>query len=778
MLKISIENGAFKDSFGREVVLRGINFAADAKLPAKPFMPSHAPEDDLFFDGDNVSFVGSPCSLEELDLHLKRLKSWGFNTIRYIFTWEALEHDGPGIYDEEFIDFTIKVLYRLKHYQFYVIMDPHQDCWSRFCGGSGAPLWTHYAAGLNPRNFKTTQAALLESHFLDKPKEKPKMVWASNYTRLAASTLFTLFFAGKIFAPKCVINGLNIQDFLESHFINAVTRLAERVHSDTTEPGGLEKCIIGWESINEPGHGYIGIEDLTEVPKSQQVKLYTVPTGANGMALGYGYEQTMPKFEFGLMGPKVVNSKVSVDPKGVKAWLSPEETEHFDKHYGWKRAESWVAGECIWHLHGVWKDSKRGFTLLRPDYFCYDLEGKHMDHSRFVDETFTNHWLAYVKSLKKVIPDDSFLFYQPPVLASPPDLKSRGLVEKNMVYSPHYYDGLTLMLKHWNKNFNVDAVGVIRGKYANPPVMAVRLGENNIRRCLGDQLATLKKEGVDAFGADVPCLITEIGVPYDMDDKQAYNTGDFSSQIRSMDANNHALEFARLSHTLWVYVTRNTNKFGDNWNGEDLSIWSTDAVRSNESNGTAVLVQKIKTRSSSLGLSKSKTPEFIHSAENIDDLTLAPISENCASANQADYSNFHHPKNFLEGARAPEAFIRPVPVGVSGKILLYQFNMRKAKFTLKLESFGRKVSDQSLNHLAGMVPTVIYLPTYHFPVERTGVSTSAGIWKIDRVNQLLFWWHLEGPQKITVTGQPRRSLEEENTSTSSESFQGSQCRIA
>lgn len=401
-----------------------------------------------------------------------------------------------------------------------------------------------------------------------------------------------------------------------------------------------------------------------------------------------------------------------------------------------------------------------------------------MDHSRFVDETFTNHWLAYVKSLKKVIPDDSFLFYQPPVLASPPDLKSRGLVEKNMVYSPHYYDGLTLMLKHWNKNFNVDAVGVIRGKYANPPVMAVRLGENNIRRCLGDQLATLKKEGIDAFGADVPCLITEIGVPYDMDDKQAYNTGDFSSQIRSMDANNHALEFARLSHTLWVYVTRNTNKFGDNWNGEDLSIWSADAVRSNESNGTAVLVQKIKTRSSSLGLSKSKTPESIHSAENIDDLTLAPISENCASANQADYSNFHHPKNFLEGARAPEAFIRPVPVGVSGKILLYQFNMRKAKFTLKLESFGRKVSDQSLNHLAGMVPTVIYLPTYHFPVERTGVSTSAGIWKIDRVNQLLFWWHLEGPQKITVTGQPRRSLEEENTSTSSESSQGSQCRIA
>lgn len=778
MLKLSIENGSFIDPFGREVVLRGINFASDAKLPAQPFVPSHAPEDDLFFDGDNVSFIGSPCSLEELDSHLNRLKSWGFNTIRYIFTWEALEHEGPGIYDEQFIDFTIKVLYRLKHYEFYVIMDPHQDCWSRFCGGSGAPLWTHYAAGLNPRNFKATQAALLESHFLDKPNEKPKMVWASNYTRLAASTLFTLFFAGKTFAPKCVINGVNIQDFLESHFINAVSRLAERVHSDTTEPDGLEKCIIGWESINEPGHGYIGVEDLDEVPISQQVKLYTVPTGANGMALGSGFKQTMPRFEFGTMGPKIMESKFLVDPKGVRTWLSLEETSHYDKHYDWERAESWIPGECIWHTHGVWKSSNIGFVLLRPDYFCYDLEGKHIDHTRFVDEIFTNHWLAYVKSLRKVIPHDSFLFYQPPVLASPPDLKSRGLVEKNMVYSPHYYDGLTLMLKHWNNNFNVDAVGVIRGKYANPPVMAVRLGEGNIRRCLGDQLATLKQEGIEAFGPEVPCLITEIGIPYDMDDKQAYRTGDFSSQIRAMDANNHALEFARLSHTLWVYCTRNNNKFGDNWNGEDLSLWSNDSVSNSELSDFSSFTTKTKSSSASFSSSEIKPSELTHSIEKMGELALGPIPENCASNNEADYYKFHSPREFLEGSRGAEAFIRPVPVGVSGKILSYQFSMRRNKFLLKLESSGRNVSDENPDHLSGKVPTVIYLPTYHFPIESTGVSTSSGIWKIDRVNQLLFWWHSEGFQEILVTGRSKRSLDKDNISMSSESSQGSQCIIA
>ena len=98
--------------------------AGDAKYPKIPDLRSHNAQG--FFDAA-VSFVGKPFSLEDADTHFQRLRKSGYNTIRYIFTWEAIEHAGPKIYDEEWIDFTIGILRVAKKYGFYIFMDPHQD---------------------------------------------------------------------------------------------------------------------------------------------------------------------------------------------------------------------------------------------------------------------------------------------------------------------------------------------------------------------------------------------------------------------------------------------------------------------------------------------------------------------------------------------------------------------------------------------------------------------------------------------------------------------------
>ena len=104
-----------------------------------------------------------------------------------------------------------------------------------------------------------------------------------------------------------------------------------------------------------------------------------------------------------------------------------------------------------------------------------------------------------------------------------------------------------------NRYWNVDVFGLLRGKYMSP-AFAIKVGETAIRNCFRDQLSAIRKEGMDYMG-NHPCIFTEIGIPYDMDDKYAYRTGDYSSQTSAMDANHFAIEGSGANgFTLWVYV--------------------------------------------------------------------------------------------------------------------------------------------------------------------------------------------------------------------------------
>jgi hypothetical protein len=76
-LRLTIEKGIFRDSNSREVTLRGINLAGDAKYPSNPDQPSHIAED--FFIGDNVHFHGRPFPKEDAHIHFSRLKRWGYD---------------------------------------------------------------------------------------------------------------------------------------------------------------------------------------------------------------------------------------------------------------------------------------------------------------------------------------------------------------------------------------------------------------------------------------------------------------------------------------------------------------------------------------------------------------------------------------------------------------------------------------------------------------------------------------------------------------------------
>ena len=540
-LPLRIDGARFRDSHDREVTFRGINVAGDAKFPRNPDMPSQQPE--RFFDGDNVSFVGRPFNDEEAHIHFGQLKRWGYNGIRYIFTWEALEHAGPGNYDEDFIAHTIKMLRIAKDYGFYAFMDPHQDVWSRFTGGSGAPLWTLYAAGFDPKTFPVNQAALVHNLSED-PANYPKMLWPTNYSRLACQTMFTLFYAGRDFAPNAIIDGVNIQDYLTNHFIGACKHLAQRIH----EAGDLEdECIIGWESMNEPSRGHIGWEDMTALPDDLKMKKGPMPTPWQSLLLGSGRAVEVEKWDMGGMGPAKKGREL-IDPQGTSAWISSNE---YDAKYGFKRDPGWQLGQCLWAQNGVWEPKED--KLLQKDYFWFEPKSsRKLSYERYTNTYFMDHFRKFRDAIRSVH-KDCMILMQSAVLEIPPSIKDTADDENRLIFATHYYDGLTLITKHWNKWWNVDVFGVLRHKYSSP-AFALRFGETAIRNCLRDQLIAIRMEGLQYTGIH-PTLFTEIGMPFDMDDKHAYKTGDYTSQIAAMDANHFALEGSGASgYTFWTYV--------------------------------------------------------------------------------------------------------------------------------------------------------------------------------------------------------------------------------
>ncbi|KAL3463022.1 glycoside hydrolase superfamily [Aspergillus heterothallicus] len=726
-LRLRIDGTKFKDSHNREITLRGINVAGEAKYPRDPDVPSNVA--DGFFDADNVSFVGRPFSLDDAHTHFSRLRKWGYNTIRYIFTWEAIEHEGPGKYDDEWISFTIEVLRIAKQYEFYVFMDPHQDVWSRLSGGSGAPAWTLYAAGLDPRGFKKTQAALVQNTW-DTPAEFPKMIWATNYTRLVCQTMFTLFWAGRDFAPKAVIDDVNIQDYLQSHFIAACKHFAQRIH----DAGDIEnEVVIGWESLNEPQRGLIGYQDISVIPPEQQLQLGTSPTAFQAILTGSGRACEEATWGFGGFGP-YQSGRELIDPEGETAWLP---VTYDDTKYGWNRDPSWKLGECLWAQHGVWDTATD--ELLQKDYFAKKPRtGEPLDYDKFTNSYFLEHYRAYAEAIRSVWPG-AIMLCQPPVMEIPPDLKGSTDDDPNMVHAIHYYDGLTLMSKHWNRLYNVDVIGVLRGKYLTP-AFGVKIGETAIRNCLRDQLKFLREESSRYMG-NHPVIFTETGIPYDMDDKHAYKTGDYSSQISAMDAIHYALEGSTSNgFTLWVYTATNDHEWGDQWNGEDLSIYSVDDL---ELPSGKFLDRESHSRSDyespSYSSSRLATTQQV-SPRNLKDAIKTPSIT-------SDVSQLDEDKL---GYRAAEAFIRPSPVYTNGSISDHVFDLKSCTFTMSI------VGDST------DVPTEVFLPDFHFPDDHTLVSTTAGRWSIEYVEfkyarfQRLQWWHPAGEQSIKIEGIKRK----------------------
>jgi hypothetical protein len=521
-LHLDISGSRFIDEHGRTVILRGINLGGGTKTPSRPNGATHHGEG--FFDTRGVSFVGRPFPLEEADEHFRRLRSWGFTFLRFVVTWEAIEHAGPGIYDDAYLEYVLALVRKAQEHQLAMYIDPHQDVWSRFTGGDGAPAWTLEAVGMEPARMHETGAAILHQLYGD---PFPRMVWPTNVTKLGASTMFTLFFAGNDFAPHTSVDGEPVQEYLQRHYCAAMAQVAAR----------LRGCpnVLGYETMNEPSHGLIGHGHLDTV--EGLVKLGDCPSPYQSMLLGAGFPQEVPVIDVRIFG-HVRTGKRLLNPRGTRLWRD--------------------GADCIWRRHGVWDVGPDGEPrLLQPEYFR-TAGGRTVDFSRDYYQPFANRFARAIRAEHR----DAVIFLQTEVGLRPPRWGADDA--PRIAWAPHWYDPVTIVLKRY---YGLLAYDVHTRRLV--------LGRRAIRRSVASQLAEFRRQAQEYLNG-APTILGETGVPFDLGDRRAYHTGDFREQIAAVDRTMSGIESNLLSSCWWAYTPDNDNTHGDQWNGEDFSIFSRD----------------------------------------------------------------------------------------------------------------------------------------------------------------------------------------------------------
>lgn len=94
-----------------------------------------------------------------------------------------------GIYDHEYLDYLRELLSLFPKYGILAFISVHQDVWSRYTGGSGAPAWTVEAAGFDLDTLEESGAAWLRGMRGGGHTEAERGLWPTGYTKLAAATL-------------------------------------------------------------------------------------------------------------------------------------------------------------------------------------------------------------------------------------------------------------------------------------------------------------------------------------------------------------------------------------------------------------------------------------------------------------------------------------------------------------------------------------------------------------------------------------------------------------
>lgn len=249
--------------------------------------------------------------------------------------------------------------------------------------------------------------------------------------------MFTLFFAGDTFAPSKTHQGMSVQQYLQNHFINCFAHLGERL-------ANLE-AVLGFEVMNEPHPGYIGLPTLHKYDSVVNLIFGDSPTPLQGFALGDGISQEVDVY--------------------VKSWPVPTKRSH-KRMINQSKTSAWLDGHgCIWRDHGVWGIDPNGKPkIMQDNYFA--KSPKTGEPVSFYKDFYLPFVNAYAKAIQNVRPEwMCFVEPLPNEVRKPPSCDMLTTIElvlidifnllfqikvapvygiddhhSNVVFAPHWYD--------------------------------------------------------------------------------------------------------------------------------------------------------------------------------------------------------------------------------------------------------------------------------------------------------------------------------------------------
>jgi len=235
-----VQDGSWlRDSEGRYVLLRGVNFGSRSKL--KPYLPV-MPLEATTLDDERFA-----AEMKAVEPELERMRALGFNVVRLPVMWAALEPvpnanleslEPAGVAYLEHVEKVIDALYA---HGMFVFVDFHQDIASDVYGGDGFPAW----------------AAVPGEHpFKERDLTRSNPGWGINYydvpwwvrwfcrcgaerkgVRATLRQFWTKEDAGEEASPQ-------------THFVKT---LGQTVKFFATSHGGAgNPAILGYEPFNEP----------------------------------------------------------------------------------------------------------------------------------------------------------------------------------------------------------------------------------------------------------------------------------------------------------------------------------------------------------------------------------------------------------------------------------------------------------------------------------------------------------------------------------------------